>query len=279
MTSPERRGGWAGWLEELEEELEGTVAGSCRDRIADRILDKARLRRADSVVDLGSGHGLLAVKAAGIVGPQGRVVAVDCEPGCLEEIQRRSDIINAGNVFPTLGRLEDLPFTLGEFDAAVCRSALGYTPDLDKAVGEISRVLVAGGRFSVFEPLPGEMTWSVSGGDPLKDFLGLDRILLEEREPGPLDRLELRRAFAGAGFAFESLVVHYEVALRGRKPEEIVGEYLYDLPEELSAKRVLGRRFAAQEVVRIVSGFACAASAGEISGRLPCMFIWGTRAP
>jgi len=277
MTQECRRGGWNEWLHCLEGDIRGTPEGAWLDRIADRVLDKARLRPGDSVVDLGAGHGLLAMKAARAVGPGGTVVALDTDPGCLDELRRGCDKIGTRSIVTVIGRMEDLPLESEKYSAVVCRSALIYTENLGAAVSEISRVLVPGGRFSVFEPLVGEMEWRADEGVSLDEFLRLERIVFEEREPRPPDRDSLRRAFADRFGGVESLVVHHRVTFEGMRVEEIAGEYLYDLPGEMAATKVLGRRVPGEDVMNTVSGFAREASLGKVKGRLPCMFLWGVK--
>ncbi|MBU4175861.1 MAG: class I SAM-dependent methyltransferase [Actinomycetia bacterium] len=277
MTGGYRRGSWDEWLEQLEEEAGGTPSAALLDRIADRVLDKARLARGDSVVDLGAGHGLLAVKAARAVGPGGIVVAVDSDPGCLEELRRRCDTMKTRNVLAVDGRMEDLPLESRKHNAVVCRSALTYTENLDAAASEMFRVLAPGGRFSVFEPMAGEMAWKVDEGVSLEGFLRLERILSEEREPWPPDRERLRHAFDVEFGGVESLVVHYRVTFEGMSLEEVAGEYLHDLPDEMAALPVLRRRVTEDEVMSAVMAFARAASAGDVEGRLPCLFLWGVK--
>jgi ubiquinone/menaquinone biosynthesis C-methylase UbiE len=46
-----------------------------------------------------------------------------------------------------VANIEQLPFADGEFDVAVCNWTLYHLQDLDRGVGELSRVLRPGGRF------------------------------------------------------------------------------------------------------------------------------------
>ncbi len=278
MTRECRHGGWNEWLHRLEGDVRGTPAVAWLDRIADRVLDKAQLWPGDRGVDLGAGHGLLAAKASRAVGPGGTVVAVDPDPGCLEELRRRCDIMKIRNVMAFEGCMEELPLESGKYEAVVCRSALIYTENLDAAASEMFRVLAPGGRFSVVEPLAGEPAWRAGEGVSLEDFLRLERIVSEEREPRAPDRESLRRAFAERFGGVESLVVHQRVTFEGMCAEEIAGEYLHDLPGEMAAKKVLGRRVPEEDVMSAVSVFAGGASSGKVKGNLPCIFLWGVKA-
>ncbi len=268
MNGPPPRG-WRGWLGRVEAELEEGAREL--ERIASRILDNASLKPGESVVDLGAGTGFLSFRAAALVGATGRVTAVDSDTECVEAVRRRAAASGFENVGASSGRLERLPFRDDEFDVAVSRSALVYSSDLVLALSEMLRV-VKGGRFSVFEPLPGETAWT---GDPGEGFLMLESALRESGGARSVDRDRFRGALeaAGAGHC-ETLVVHLEPRMRGRDPAELADEYLHDLPGGLAALYALKERFREDEIIEAVAGFADAAARGMVRCAVPCMFAW-----
>ena len=150
------RDGWSDWLSHVDKSLSGEAA-SWLARIADSVVDRARLRPGDRVIDLGAGTGLTTLKAARAVSRQGSVTALDSDPACLSSLMSAASVAGYSNVIPLEGHLQNIPSAAASFDAAVCRSALTYAADLVAGVREMLRVLVAGGRFSVFEPLLGEV--------------------------------------------------------------------------------------------------------------------------
>ena len=70
-----RHGGDAWQLEQLRPEL---------DAIRDQVLDRASLRPGDTLLDVGTGDGLVAVDALDRVGPSGRVIFSDISADLLE---------------------------------------------------------------------------------------------------------------------------------------------------------------------------------------------------
>ena len=272
--NPDPRSGWKTWLEALHCEPGEGGDSALLERVADRVMDNVRIMPGDAVLDLGAGTGLLTFRAACSVGVGGSVTALDESAECLGAIQRESASMKLQNVRVARGRLESLPFERGAFDRVVCRSALVYSSDLGAAAGEVMRVLAPGGRFSVFEPLAGEASWT---GAASEAFLALERLLRESGGPRMVDRSAVRSAFEEAGpRELESLVVHFRFSMEGRPAAEIAEEYLFDLPGELGALYTLKGSVSEAAVRKAVDDFAVAASAGELKGTLPCIFVYGS---
>jgi SAM-dependent methyltransferase len=267
--------GWAKWLENLEEGL-GPPERRARDLVVDRVLDRAGLMPGESVLDLGSGLGLLSIGASRLVGSSGRVLALDPSVEALGRLRERCGRIGVENVTTMPGRAEELPFDDEVFNAVVFRSVLAYSEDRAGAARELRRVLVATGRFSGFEPLLGELSWEYGEG-LAERFRNADELLAERRTPGTLDRSGLRSAFERAGLDFESLVVRFGLQLEDRAEESVIDEYLNDLPGGLAAGVVLAEEFGGNEALKLGRDFAGAASRGLIKGTLPCLYIWGSR--
>lgn len=113
--------------------------------LADHICRIARLQPGDHVLDVGCGTGLVALRAAKLVGPSGRVVGVDISPGMIEAA-RRAD---PGRVQFSVMDAEALGFEPGTFDAVISLFAVLHFWDISRAVGEMHRVLRPGGRLAV----------------------------------------------------------------------------------------------------------------------------------
>jgi len=110
-----------------------------------RMLAKAGLKPGSSHLDVGSGTGLCAALSQEIVGPTGRVVALDPSTGMLEVARRRG-------VRETVeGRAESLPFPDASFDVVSMSYMLRHIEDLMLAFREARRVLRPGGRIVIFE--------------------------------------------------------------------------------------------------------------------------------
>ncbi|HEY6362310.1 MAG TPA: metalloregulator ArsR/SmtB family transcription factor [Vicinamibacterales bacterium] len=103
------------------------------------------------VGDLGCGTGQLTETVAPYVG---HVIAVDGSPDMLDAARRR--LAGAGNVELRQGELEALPLKAGELDVAVLSLVLHYSPEPQRALEEIARVVRPGGRILVVDMQPHE---------------------------------------------------------------------------------------------------------------------------
>jgi demethylmenaquinone methyltransferase/2-methoxy-6-polyprenyl-1,4-benzoquinol methylase len=109
---------------------------------------RAGLAAGMSALDAGSGTGVVAAQAQSIVGPAGRVAALDPSLGMLGHATRR------GVRLRVRGVAEALPFASGRFDFLSMGYALRHVPDLHATFREYRRVLKPGGRLLILEVTP-----------------------------------------------------------------------------------------------------------------------------
>lgn len=107
---------------------------------APQLVDCARVRDGQSVLDVACGTGVVARAARDVVGPSGRVVGVDLNPAMLHVARDRRHDLEWSQ-----GDAENLPFPDAEFDVALCQSALFFFANPERAVAEMARVVVPGG--------------------------------------------------------------------------------------------------------------------------------------
>ena len=112
------------------------------------ILDGLRLGGGEKVLDLGCGAGEDAFDIAARVGPGGHVTGVDISEFLIAEAIRRSSVRNLSVNFE-VGDARSLRFADESFDAVRTERMLMHVPDPVRALGEMTRVVKAGGRMAV----------------------------------------------------------------------------------------------------------------------------------
>ncbi len=135
----------------FEDEASATASATHFDpafgrRFAERALDALVVVRGARVLEVACGTGIFARLAARVVGPGGRVAALDLSGPALE-VGRRVDITGAVE----WGSWDEgaLPFEDASFDVVACQHALARLADPPAAVREMCRVLVPGGRLGL----------------------------------------------------------------------------------------------------------------------------------
>ena len=114
----------------------------------DLMLDLARVGPGDRVLDVAAGAGEPAMTAARRVGPAGSVLATDISPNILAYAQRAAVAQGLDNVQTRVMDGEHLELPDAAFDAVLSRVGLIYFPNRQRALAEIRRVLVPGGRIA-----------------------------------------------------------------------------------------------------------------------------------
>ena len=107
------------------------------------------LAAGENVVDVGSGGGIDSLIAARMVGPAGQVVGVDMTPAMLEKARAAAADSGVDNLEFREAYMEELPVADGWADVVISNGVLNLTPDKQKTLGEMFRVLRSGGRLQI----------------------------------------------------------------------------------------------------------------------------------
>lgn len=149
---------WAAWFlhrrhggdpEELRRTLEYLAP------IRDRVIAGAQLTEGETILDVGCGDGLIAFRAAEVVGTSGTVIFSDISAELLDRCRMLADEVElADRCQYVRAAARDLgPIENASIDAVTMRSVLIYEQDKSAAFAEAHRVLRPGGRLSLFEPI------------------------------------------------------------------------------------------------------------------------------
>jgi ubiquinone/menaquinone biosynthesis C-methylase UbiE len=127
-----------GWS--VRAETYGGLIGAITRRLAEALLDAADVGPGQRVLDVATGPGYVAERAAA---RGARPVGLDLARGMLELARRR-----VGGVEFVLGDAERLPFEDACFDAVVGGCVINHLPRPQRALREAARVLAPGGAMA-----------------------------------------------------------------------------------------------------------------------------------
>lgn len=115
--------------------------------VIDHVVARAQLQPGQRIIDLGTGTGAVALRAAPLVAPDGSVVAVDPSTEMLAAACGEARRIGAEAITFAQGSAEAIPADDGSCDAVLASLSMMYVIDRALAAREIARVLRPGGRF------------------------------------------------------------------------------------------------------------------------------------
>ena len=115
--------------------------------LRERLVELARLKPGDAVLDVGCGTGTLAIAAKRRVGAAGTVHGIDASPEMIDRAKRKAAKAGSDVTFRT-AVVEALPFPDAHFDVVVSTLMLHHLPGPARrqCAREMRRVLAPGGR-------------------------------------------------------------------------------------------------------------------------------------
>ena len=149
---------WSQWL------LHGRYADDAQlrqavsaavDRYIERLLDGARLAAGQTLVDVGTGEGVVAFRAIERIGAQLRVWLTDVSEPILRRAETAATDRGVRSQCAFLHCSADHLDGIADasVDVVVTRSVLAYVLDKPAALREFHRILKPGGRISLAEPV------------------------------------------------------------------------------------------------------------------------------
>ncbi len=109
----------------------------------------AKIKKGDTVIDLGSGAGNDCFIARHETGETGKVIGIDFSPVMIGKARANAEKMNYNNVEFRQGDIEDMPLNNDTADVIVSNCVLNLVPNKGGVFREIYRVLKPGGHFSI----------------------------------------------------------------------------------------------------------------------------------
>lgn len=118
----------------------------------------AKIKKGDTVIDLGSGAGNDCFVARHETGAEGKVIGIDFTPIMIQKARINAEKLGYNNVEFREGDIDAIPVSDEVADVIVSNCVLNLVPNKQKVISEIYRVLKPGGHFSVSDiVLDGEL--------------------------------------------------------------------------------------------------------------------------
>ena len=164
---------------------------------------RAGLAQARRVLDVGCGNGAVTLDLAAAA-PRATVVAIDADAAMAGRARAR---LGPGALLRSDGRA--LPFRDGAFDAAVCNLVLLWSPEPERVVAEMARVVRPGGTvLASMEPdYGGKVHWPQN---PLVELV-FQGAGIRRRGGDPWAGRKLRSHFTAAGLRCEVGIANPEL--------------------------------------------------------------------
>ena len=109
----------------------------------------AKIKKGDTVVDLGSGAGNDCFVARAETGETGKVIGIDFTEAMIDKARTNAEKLGYNNVEFRQGDIEKIPMTADVADVVVSNCVMNLVPDKEKAFSEVYRILKVGGHFSI----------------------------------------------------------------------------------------------------------------------------------
>jgi arsenite methyltransferase len=253
--------------------------------VRDRVLDNAGLASGETLLDVGCGNGLIAF---GALERGADAVFADVSHALLDDCRRLA--VDAGiadrcrfveAAATDLEGIED-----ESIDVATTRSVLIYVKDKERAFAEFHRVLHAGGRISLFEPInrfgmaERRGTWGYDL-DGVRDLMEKLTEVYARRQPpeDPMldfDERDLVSLAEGAGF----FPIHLEYHADIEPPEPRNWDSFVHSsgnPKIPTLAEAMDEALTAAESERLVAALRPAVEEGRGAWRMGHAYLWAVK--
>jgi len=139
-----------GYFEKTATKWDEMRRGYYDEHLRDTVINRAKIKRGNIVLDVGIGTGFLALGAARAVGKTGKIIGVDLSEAMLNKAKANLSKRGLANrVEFRVGDAENVPLEDASVDVAIGNMILHHCPDPQRAIREMTRVLKPSGKLVV----------------------------------------------------------------------------------------------------------------------------------
>lgn len=173
----------------------------------------AKIKKGDTVIDLGSGAGNDCFVARHETGSKGKVIGIDFTPIMINKARINAEKLGYNNVEFREGDIDDMPVSDDLAEVIVSNCVLNLVPSKEKVIKEIYRVLKPGGHFSISD--------IVLVGN-LPDALKEDAEMYAGCIAGAIQKTEYLQHISEAGFSNVNIQKEKPITI----PDDILSKYM-----------------------------------------------------
>lgn len=284
---------WAAWLLQRRhggdpEELRRTL-----DRlqgVRERVLDNGGVAEGQTLLDVGTGEGLIAFGALDRVGSTGQVILSDVSQDLLDHAAALADQLGVRERCRfVLASADDLSeIADGSVDVVTTRSVMAYVQEKGKAFAEMARVLRPGGRISLYEPINRHIAHEPPGQffgydvTPVQDLAArvnaayLSRQDLESDPMFDFDERDLLALAESTGFEERHLELHIDVT---RHPPHAWDAFANAAPNPLAPtlSEAIAETLSPADAERFVAHLRPLVERSEGTFAVAFAYVWGVK--
>ncbi len=155
------------------------------------LLPALKIKHGQVVCDMGCGNGFYTLKLAKLVGPSGRVLAVDIQPEMLRLLEARAKDDGCQNIEPVLGTVIDPQLPAGQVDLILLVDVYHEFSHPEQMLRAMRRALKPDGRLVLVEfrledpQVPIKLLHKMSKAQILKELVPNGYKLVEEFDELP----------------------------------------------------------------------------------------------
>lgn len=148
------------------------------------LISHLKIREGSSVADIGCHEGYMTFKLSAVVGPQGKVYAVDVTQSKLDKLKANQEKRGSNNILPIKGDYDDPKLPINSLDAVIILDTYHEMDDHDEILQHVLKALKPGGRLVLCEALAKARRESPRETQEGKHELGMNFALADLKKAG-----------------------------------------------------------------------------------------------
>jgi len=195
------------------EAYERYIVSAWMGQWAQALIEQAEIKPGNRILDVACGTGIVARKSAYIVGTNGYVAGLDADKNMLQAAKRFAEREGVSLIDWHQGDATCIPLSKGKYDVVLCQQGLQFFPDRLKALQEMYRIMLQGGRLalSVWRSLD-RCPFLAVLADVIGRYLGVQSTAAFYASCSLSNREELRKLLTSAGFQDIRIRLEVQVA-------------------------------------------------------------------